>query len=128
MSTLQNYMYGNYVYVLLAIRKTFWQNTMESYKTRNRTEQNRTEQNRTERNGTERNGTEPEVIDAQYGRGRRTRSKKLALIGTREVRQIHLHCEKLGVSLRDVTDLGESETICWLDWKDVSKCFSRIGC
>ena len=32
--------------------------------------------------GTERNGTEPEVIDVQYGRGRWTRGKKLALIRT----------------------------------------------
>ena len=32
--------------------------------------------------GTERNGMEPEVIDAQYGRGRRTRGQKLALIRT----------------------------------------------
>ena len=29
--------------------------------------------NGTERNGTERNGTEPEVIEAQYGHGRRIR-------------------------------------------------------
>ena len=68
-STLQNYLYGNYVYVF-AIRKTFWQNTMEAIKPG------------TERNGTERNGTEPKVIDARYGRGRWTRGKKLALIGT----------------------------------------------
>ena len=33
------------------------------------------------------------------------------------MRQIHLHC---GVSLCDV-NLGESEMIYWLEWKDVSR-------
>ena len=38
------------------------------------------------RNGTERNGTEPEVIDSQYGRGRRIRDVLVCqLIKVREL-------------------------------------------
>ena len=36
-----------------------------------------------------------------------------------EIRQTHLDCEKLGVSLCDA-NLGESKTIYWLEWKDAS--------
>ena len=36
--------------------------------------------NAQEQNGTERSGTEPEIIDAQYGRGRRIHVGKLVLI------------------------------------------------
>ena len=37
----------------------------------------------------------------------------VCVVESREVRQTHLHCEKLGVSLCDV-NLGESKTIYWL--------------
>ena len=37
----------------------------------------------------------------------------MRVVESREVRQTHLHCEKLRVSLRDV-NLSENETIYWL--------------
>ena len=40
------------------------------------------------------------------------------------IRQTHLHCEKLGVSLCNA-NLGESETIYWLEWKDASSSESK---
>ena len=60
-----------------------------------------------ERSGTERNGTEPEVIDAQYGHGRRIHIGKIGVIGA-SLSELHtsvtaLHDTRVCVCLQPYT-------------------------